>query len=234
MANLLHAYHLAHRGAFSRDDPEGGAGLASRGDRFVTTSRGLEATATRHPGGAEFASSFGSIRNCKCADPRVKTATVGAPRGWPSLRREGCQRLASVGVPELIGTSFYPGCASRRSIRPSVGADNLKPRAQMPRERIALFDIVNCRMGGVLRALGARRDTHHLTRGTAVDGYRTRSQQCPLARLGRVLHPSYAITARSSAPSRPAAWRCRGCSSRSSPCGRCRERPCPAAGCIRS
>src|SRR5882757_7915338 len=101
---------LAHRGASSGDEPKDGAGCGVPRRPVRNHVAGARATAGQALwwGGARTAASDRSAA-AHVRALRVKTATVGAPRGWPSLRREGCQRLASVGVPDVFGTPFYPG-----------------------------------------------------------------------------------------------------------------------------
>jgi len=102
------------------------------------TSRGPEATAARHPGGAEPQASFRMIEYCKCAGPsgekppRLSAARAGSPCG------ERMQRLAIASACGRHWHAVLPGCASRRSIRPSVGGGNLKPRAQMRENECAV------------------------------------------------------------------------------------------------
>src|SRR5882724_9208058 len=132
---------LLIEGCLPETIPQAEQGLASRGDRFVTTSRGPEATAAstlvgRSPQAASDRSAAAHVRAL-----RVKTAAVGAPRGWLSLRREGCQRLASVGVPDVFGTLFYPGAPLGAPSAPR-GAGDAKLGRIASRERILLFDIV--------------------------------------------------------------------------------------------
>src|SRR5882757_7053913 len=137
---------LAHRGASSGDEPKDGARCGVPRRPVRNHAAGARATAGQALwwGGARTAASDQSAAaNVRAL--RVKTATVGAPRGWPSLRREGCQRLASVGVPDVFGTLFYPGAPLGAPSAPRSGWDTISNPGRKCRGMRWLFDIVRKR-----------------------------------------------------------------------------------------
>ena len=142
---------LAHGGASSRDDPEGGAGSGVLRPRLVTAGSG--GPGHRPPGTMTW------LRGARCTDPEAmpemearppaENRHGGAPRGerpasWdaPRLTRADPSRLANATtkIVRLSGRSAHPSSGRVRMDGDQPGRNNA------PRERTnALFDIVSLR-----------------------------------------------------------------------------------------